>query len=57
MHTLLAEHRPEHTEDFDKDKTTVGSPGDETQMFGPGMDTWCSERKMVSWMRRKSVVT
>lgn len=39
MHTLLAEHRPEHTEDFDKDKTTVGSPGDETQMFGPGMDT------------------
>ena len=39
IHTFLAEHHPEYTADFDEDKRTVGSPGDETQMLSPGMNT------------------
>jgi hypothetical protein len=39
IHTLLAEHHPEYTGDFDEDKITVGSPGDETQLLSPGMNT------------------
>lgn len=35
---LLRECRLEHTEDFDKDKRSVGSSGDETQLLCPGLN-------------------
>lgn len=36
----LSSHQ-EHTRDFDLDRRTPGSPGDETQLLTPGMNSCC----------------
>lgn len=41
IHPLRLSSHWEHTRDFDLDRRTPGSPGDETQLLTPGMNLCC----------------